>query len=596
MHVRVFGGFFVFFIKELCKVCIIRGGHKTSDVDMCLNIKKKSKEIWQNMKVHPIRWVVAGIIGIIISPVIIAVVAMVAFLSVELIEYTFRFLFNQDIWEWLSGRDSTASAEGSNTVDTGVDSKGDSDHRINILIGLGSVLGIAVLAWRNYLLQIEAKIQLEQFELSKEQAKTATQQAKAAEKQSDRENRVRVSNQLTQSMERLERKDNNGEPLKDARIGGLYGLESLADEDPEGHCVRVMQRIIAYIRENAQKTADDMPTENGNADTDEQRARPLGEDVKVAFAILKRLYDSYAKMPEQRQNIKLVRFFDDGEPSDREYFQPKKPVRDDLDFSRADFHELDFRGVDWIDRPCCDRTDFREANLRNANLAGAHLEEALLQKVDAHDVNLYKVNLRDAQLFGAWLKKADLREAKLESAELDEADLEKAQLNEANLTYASLNQVNLEGAKMNEVILEGAALCATSMYGAELYGANLEGAWLHGVDLQMSRLVGADLSKAMLQGAYLFNTMLQGADLKDAQLDYGLWEHVATEVQDGNVQNLERLLEGKVKNPLNRMKIISRFNSRGNEGLWKPKSAQIFCHKKFPPLNYEKNPAIFFAS
>ena len=570
-------------------------------------IETKLTGIKESMGKHPILW---SVVGVILLPVILAALAT---WSVWLIEELFE-CFGKTLEMWLSGGDSAGDSEGDSKGSSGENGKGSSGengkdsseensksglgYRINVLIGLGSVLGIAALGWRNYALQQQAKAAFDQAKAANKQADieanrtdTAAQQAKTADKRADREHKARISNQYTQAMTGLARVDNSGNPLKEERIGNLYTIESLAHDDPEGYGVRVMKGIVAYICDNAQKTEGDMPEETGNADTDEQRARPLGEDVKVAFAVLKKLYDQHARTPEKRKKMGLVRFFDDGEPSARQTFEPKKPVRDDLDFSRADFHELDFRSIDWIDRPCCDRANFQKANLWGAKLAGAHLEEALLQKVYAYGIVLYEANLRDAQLYKAKLKRADLRKAKLESAKLDEAELERAKLDEANLTFACLYAANLDYAQLNEVILEHSPLCAASIYGAELYGANLAKAWLHGVNLQMSRLVGADLSGAKLQGANLCNAMLQGADLENAQLDYGFWEHTNTRVQDDNVRNLESLLEGKVGNYA-KVRIVNRFNAKGNKGLWRPKSAKILCHEEFAPRNYQDNPAI----
>ena len=205
-----------------------------------LDIKKKTEK-------YPF---LSGVVGVIFLP---ALVAAVAAWSIWFIEGLFNF-FVDGVGEWLSDGNS----------------KGGLGYRVNVLIGLGSVLGVAALGWRNYALQRQAKAAFEQAKAANKQADTeakradtAARQAKAATKQADREHKARISNQFTQAMKGLAREDSRGKPLREERIGGLYSLESLAHDDLEGYGVRVMKTIVAYIRENAQKTAGDMPKKNG---------------------------------------------------------------------------------------------------------------------------------------------------------------------------------------------------------------------------------------------------------------------------------------------------------------------------------------------
>ena len=433
--------------------------------------------IKENAREHPILW---SFVGVLVLPTLVAVVAVWSICSIE------EFLK-------LSGIDAK-------NFFSLAENNGKSDHRVNMLIGLGSVIGIIVpLIWRSHALQ----------------------------KQADAEHRRQVSEQFTQGMGLLAEVDGKDNPSKEARIGGLYSLESLADADPESYGVPVMKAVVAYIRENAQKTAGKMPEKTGSADTDEQRARPLGEDVKAAFAVLKKLYDEHADTHEKRKKIGLVRFFDDSSYADRlKWGGVRMPVRDDLDFSRADFDELDFRGVEWIDRPCCDRTNFQKANLWHVNLAGAHLEEAILQ-------GTYALNI-------------DMRGT--------------------NLWYAQLQGVNLRWAK--------------------LQGANLQRSRLQGVNLQWAKLQGADLQSAHLQGANLQWAELQGANLRQASLWLSMWSKAKI---DTNVRDLKKMLTDAELSENKINEILDKFKKEGgSKGLWKSfyRSVCIFCDKDFAPLTY----------
>ena len=102
---------------------------------------------------------------------------------------------------------------------------------------------------------------------------------------------TQASNQLTQGMDLLTKVDNDGNPLIVSSIGGLYSLESLVNAKPDAYGAQVMKTIVAYIRNNAQKTALDMPNEPEKR----KKPSPLGEDVKTAFAVLERLYERHKK-------------------------------------------------------------------------------------------------------------------------------------------------------------------------------------------------------------------------------------------------------------------------------------------------------------
>ena len=419
-----------------------------------------------------------------------------------------------------------------------------------ITLGFVGLIGIGLATWRNYALQ---------------------RQAHAAQNQAEIARGTQISDQLTKAMDLLARTDSKGKLLKEARIGGLYSLESSAHADPEGYGAQVMKTIVAYIRENAQKTAEKpVPEKVDNADVYEPLARPLGEDVRVAFAVLKRLYDRHADTPEKRKKIKLARFFDDGKYDLRLKDGIMYPVRDDLDFSRADFFKLDLSGVEWVDRPCCDRTNFQNAELVDVNFAGAHLEQAFLQ-----DVGTFEIDMRGAILCGAQLQKAFLSKARLQGAILRGAQLQRSLLHEAQLQEADLSDARLPGAHLEGAQLQGAKLWNTDLRGASLEGANLQGAYLVSDTLKISAsLQGANLERAQLQGAYLQWTELQVTDLTKVKY------HTTSE-------DLEKMLTDAEVSEERRNGILGVFESQGgSKGLWQPKLAQIFCDKDFAPLAY----------
>ncbi|MBC6444978.1 MAG: pentapeptide repeat-containing protein [Alphaproteobacteria bacterium GM202ARS2] len=252
--------------------------------------------------------------------------------------------------------------------DEGVKIKDKIDLLASILVGWGALFGIGIAAWRN-------------SELNR-QATAALQQAIASEKQ-------QASEQLIEAVKLLARDGIKGTPSIEARIGALYNLEALTHTHPKDYGAQVMKTIAAYICENAQKTARDQPNEPDKR----KKPSPLGKDVQTAFAVLKKLYDTYAHTLIQQGKLRRFTYM----PLTH---IPLMWIIDDIDFSVADFRKLNFIEVEWIDRPMLKGANFQGAFLTLAQLKGACLWKTQLQHAD-----LRLTQLQGADLEGANLKK-----------------------------------------------------------------------------------------------------------------------------------------------------------------------------------------------
>ena len=247
-------------------------------------------------------------------------------------------------------------------------------------------------------------------------------------------------------MELLVRDDQKGNPATGARINGIYALEKLASADPKQYGAPVMKTLVAYIRDNAQRTALPIADEEKTTVPEKRKeAAHLGDDVKAAFAALKRLHD------------------------DQQVFEESGINQQELSFAHTDFRALRLNEIEWIKKP-----DLSYANLTDANLIGTQLNSA---------------NLTWAQLHGANLKYAQLNSANFRRAQLHDADFWNAQLHGADFWNAQLH-----GADFRDARLHGANLRS-----AELHGADLSDAQLHGADLRGARLYGADLRGVQAQ-------------------------------------------------------------------------------------------------
>ena len=310
----------------------------------------------------------------------------------------------------------------------------------DLFIAIAAVLGITMAGWRNFALD--------------RQSKAASEQAK---NDSDRI----AGEQFSGAAKLLAQKDADNKPAIDARIGGIYSLQTLAINRIKEYGAQVVKTLIAYIKQNAQLTAQPPLKENETP----QEARALGEDVKTAFNVLEQLLTAREK-------------------DSAEWNKPPDGIKlsdQDLSFSGQNFSWLDLSvsQVGGLHRYIWNRGNLQNANLSGAQLQGANLAEAQLQGA----------NLSAAHLQGANLFIAHLQGASLSNAHLQGADLSWAQLQDANLSMAKL-----QGADLSVAHLQSANLSMTEMQGANLSGAQLQGAKLSAAHLQYADLSAAELN------------------------------------------------------------------------------------------------------
>ena len=346
----------------------------------------------------------------------------------------------------------------------------------DLFIGIAAILGIVMAGWRNFALDRQSKAALEQAKIGNRQA------------QHDRD---RIADErFSDAVKLLAQKDAENKPAIDARIGGIYSLQTLANNRIAEYGAQVVKTLISYIKQNAQLTAQPPLKENETP----KEARTLGEDVKTVFNVLEQLLaarekDS-AEWNEPPDGIKL---------SDQ-----------DLSFSGQDFSRLDLSTgqVDGLHRYIWGQGNLQGANLFSAQLLGAklfgaQLQDANLSMVDLQGADLSKAQLQGARLLYAELQEAELSDAELQGAELSGADLHDANLSRARLQGAKLSRVDLQGAKLSDAQLQSANLSDTQLQGADLSGAQLQGAILSGAQLQGVNLIYADLNYADLSSAKL---------------------------------------------------------------------------------------------
>ena len=269
----------------------------------------------------------------------------------------------------------------------------------DLFIAIAAMLGITMAGWRNFALD--------------RQSKAASEQAK---NDSDRI----AGEQFSDAVKLLAQKDAKNKPAIDARIGGIYSLQTLANNRITEYGAQVVKTLISYIKQNAQLTAQPPLKENEIP----QKARTLGEDVKTAFNVLQQLLaarekDS-AEWNKPPDGIKL---------SDR-----------DLSFSGQNFSRLDlgFGQVNGLYRYI-----WCQGNLQNTHLSGALLQGANFSGAQLQGAGLWLAQLQGANLSGAQLQGTNLWLAQLQGAALSGAQLQGTKLAEVELQYANLLEAKL---------------------------------------------------------------------------------------------------------------------------------------------------------
>jgi len=278
--------------------------------------------------------------------------------------------------------------------------------------------------------------------------------------------------------------DQLGNEKSDVQLGGIYGLERLADESPED-APQIIEVLSAFIREHSPA----VPVVDDERGEERELQRP-GAPVIAAFRVLAR------RGPDETPGTRFL----------------------DLSATRLEFVEVNDA---WLPYTRLPRAQLMHASLHAANLKACDMSEADLTFAKVTEADMTYVDLRGARLYGAELRVNDFRAAALEKANLETADLAysdlgNARLTGANLGAATLRQVraenaNLVDAQLSDAILEDAFLVNADLSGAKLNDANLRSASLIDARLRGADLRGADLTHADLTRADLTGTDLTGA-------------------------------------------------------------------------------------
>ena len=214
----------------------------------------------------------------------------------------------------------------------------------------------------------------------------AYQRSCVADRQAETSHRGLLNERYQKGAEML------GSEVLSVRLGGIYALQRLAEDEPEQYHIQIMRLFCAFVRH---------PTEEKGAKTEpddtERNPNRIREDVQaVLTAIRNRRYGSHGRIAlEKNEHFFLI----------------------------------------------LTAANLADADLIAADLNGAVLTAANLTRANLTSANLTRAHLADTNLTGASLAGANLTDACLTSACLAEADLTDTVLFGANgLTQVQLDQ------------------------------------------------------------------------------------------------------------------------------------------------------------
>lgn len=202
------------------------------------------------------------------------------------------------------------------------------------------------------------------------------------------------------------------------RLGGIYALENLAENEPDTYHIQIMSVLSAFVRNWPTRGRPDSERNNGAPDNE---VRKLPEDVcAILDAIGRRSGRQHAVESEKKRAVDLT---------GAHLHNWVCHIPGHVSPLVLDFSNVNFSGAD-LSKAFFPKTKLADSNFRNADLSDAWLtwtdfSNADFISADLSDTlldwtNLTGASFEDAKLFGTDLTGAKgLTQRQLNSAEID---------------------------------------------------------------------------------------------------------------------------------------------------------------------------------
>ena len=287
----------------------------------------------------------------------------------------------------------------------------------------------------------------------------ANKQSTAALRQARTSEDNHVSDMFSKAIEQLAAEKEDGKPILAQRIGALYSLEQVANNNTQ-YYDQIMEVLCAYIRlespvlprqEDTNYEYDGPP----RSETLRFEGSPR-EDVHIALTIVGRCLPAHKKKrvlnltETHLVNASLYKANLSGANFTRASLAGAKVAGGDLS-------EIIFWGADleFIDITEC---DLSKADMRCASVSEATIERSVLSEVD-----LSHSRLRSTIIRQTILRKSDLTSAQMQSAFLQNVDLNEAELKQVDLSYAKLENTELNDTLRDRGIVDNATQDGASL-------------------------------------------------------------------------------------------------------------------------------------
>ena len=266
-----------------------------------------------------------------------------------------------------------------------------------IVAGAGAIIGYIFATGRNIMLDSQNKIN----------------------------DRTRITESIGQAIAQIGAV-NGSEPNIEVRLGGLYSLQSIMQDNEERE-LSIVKILYAYVRENLKRDKTKQPKQVNNG----FETYKLPEDIQAALNII----SQFSK--EQKAQGK------------------KRPRDNELNFSHTDFSDYSLK-----------RMDFRDAIFENANLSGTDLYQA----------NLSGAFLHGANLSGVCAVMVDLSNARFLATNFSGASLHcifESQMGEKTIAHVNFANAHLSALPLSNKKFINVSFSNTDLENTEFYGADL---------------------------------------------------------------------------------------------------------------------------
>ena len=227
-----------------------------------------------------------------------------------------------------------------------------------------------------------------------------------------------------------------GDRIPSVRLGGIYSLKGLANENPEEYQDQVLELLCAFVRNPPKEEArTDGAISDGRGNT---RRLPvpkvLRDDVQTVVDIIVRREDELKegwRWSQQRQ----------------------------LDLRGASLEAVAAAGGD-LEGALLHGAKLDRSNFHNATLSGARMTDGTMKNANVTGANMSGCRFRDADLSGILGNEVDFSRCSMNSVDLSRAlaygaKISNARISGSDLQRANLRRVKLDHCKINNTDFSG---------------------------------------------------------------------------------------------------------------------------------------------